>query len=180
MTGGADGIRVERATPEDAVGIRLVIRAAMAKYVRDSGIPGQVDALGEDLVDLLRYIAEDAVFVARVGRNIVGTVRISMEADAHAYLSRFAVLPGNQSRGVGSLLFEAAERYMEKQGVRSVRLHTALTNKTLVRFYENRGFRLAASSEERGYPRGLLIKDFAPAGGLPTGADPPHMPLKDQ
>ncbi len=176
MTGGADGIRVERANPEDAVGIRLVIRAAMAKYVRDSGIPGQVDALGEDLVDLLRYISEDSVFVARVGRNIVGTVRISMEEDAHAYLSRFAVLPGNQSQGVGSLLFEAAERFMGEQGVRSVRLHTALTNPALVRFYENRGFRLAASSDERGYPRGLLIKEFAPPGGLPAETEPPVLP----
>jgi|LSQX01.2.fsa_nt_gb ribosomal protein S18 acetylase RimI-like enzyme len=176
MTEGEDLIRVERATVEDAVGIRLVIRAAMAKYVRDSGIPGQVDALGEDVLDLMRYITENAVFVARVGRNIVGTVRLSLEADAHAYLSRFAVLPGNQSKGVGSMLFEAAEQYLQTQGVRSVRLHTALTNTPLVRFYENRGFRLAARSDERGYPRGLLIKEFDPPGGLPPESVTPLLP----
>ncbi len=160
MTGVRDSVHIDRAVPEDAVGIRLVIRAAMVKYVKDSHIPGSVDSLGENIDDLLRYIAQDAVFVARLGDNIIGTVRISMEPENHAYLSRFAVLPGKQSLGIGSRLFTAAETHMKAAGIRSVRLHTALTNHPLVRFYEKRGYRLVSQTGERGYPRGLFVKEI--------------------
>ena len=156
----SDTVHIERAIPEDATGMRLVIRAAMEKYGRDSGIPGRLDAMEESVDDLLRFIAQDTVFVARVGSNIVGTVRISIEPDGLAYLSRFTVLPGKQSLGIGSRLFTAAEAHMKEMQIRQVRLHTALTNQALVRFYEARGFRLSSRSDTRGYPRGLFIKEF--------------------
>ncbi|MBP7402159.1 MAG: GNAT family N-acetyltransferase [Clostridia bacterium] len=153
-------VHVDRAVPADAEGILDVVRAAMTVYVRESRIPGVVDSLREQVGDVLSHIVQDAVFVARRGSRIVGTVRISTEPDGFAYLSRFAVLPGNQSLGIGSRLFDAAEAYMAEAGIHTVRLHTALTNRNLVRFYERKGFRLVGSSDDRGYPRGLFIKEF--------------------
>lgn len=160
MSTARDAVQIERAVPEDAVSIRLVIRAAMVKYLKDSHIPGSLDSLQENIEDLLRYIAQDAVFVARFGGNIVGTVRISIESEGHAYLSRFAVLPGSQSLGIGSKLFAAAAAYMKAEGIRYVRLHTAMTNHPLVKFYEKKGFHLAEQSFDRGYPRGLFVKEM--------------------
>lgn len=153
-------IHVDRAVPADAEGVLEVIRAAMEIYVRESRIPGTVDSLREHVGDVLLHIGRDAVFVARRGNRIIGTVRISTEPDGLAYLSRFAVLPGSQSLGIGSRLFTAAEAFMAEAGIRTVRLHTALTNRNLVRFYEKKGFRLTESSDDRGYPRGLFVKDL--------------------
>ena len=160
MSATHDEIAVTWANRQDAIGIRLVIRAAMAKYMQDAAIPGRVEALTEDLIDTQRHIEQDRVLVAKMGMNVIGTLRLSWQSPGHAYLSRFAVLPGSQSRGVGSLLFTAAEQHLIAVGARSVRLHTALTNQPLVHFYQNRGFELAVSSTERGYARGLLIKTF--------------------
>jgi ribosomal protein S18 acetylase RimI-like enzyme len=157
---GQAHVHIGRAVPEDAADLRLVIHAAMEKYARVSGIHGRLDALDESLDDLRRHIGQDAVFVARAGDSLIGTVRISVEPDGLAYLSRFAVLPGSQSRGIGSRLFAAAETYMKTLGVRQVRLHTALANHPLVRFYEARGFALESRSDDRGYPRGLFVKVF--------------------
>ena len=160
MSVARDTVHIDRAVPEDAVSIRLVIRAAMVKYLKDSHIAGTLDSMQENVEDLLRYIRQDAVFVARFGGNIVGTVRISVESEGHAYLSRFAVLPGSQSLGIGSKLFSAATAYMKDEGIRYVRLHTALTNHPLVKFYEKKGFRLMEQSSDRGYPRGLFVKEM--------------------
>lgn len=170
MSESHDTLTVVWADRRDAVGIRLVIRAAMAVYMRESAIPAPVEAMAEDLVDTRRHIDEDRVLVAKMGMNIIGTLRLSWESAGHAYLSRFAVLPGSQSRGVGSLLFAAAERYLLAAGARSVRLHTALGNKPLVQFYKNRGFELAVCSEERGYPRALLVKTFPAHRQEPAGS----------
>jgi ribosomal protein S18 acetylase RimI-like enzyme len=167
-------VRVRRAVPEDAPALHALIREAMRLYAEASGIPGPLESLLETEDDVRRHIREDEVLVAEyahgaadgaddplAGAEVVGTLRLSPAGSARtAYLSRFAVAPDLQRIGVGGALMHAVDLRAAERGWRRVRLHTALTNVPLVRFYRARGFRVVDEEDSRGYPRGRLEKRY--------------------
>jgi ribosomal protein S18 acetylase RimI-like enzyme len=154
-------IQVRQACAADGPELLALIRIAMAVYARNSGISTLLESQLETLDDLQAHIRSDMVFVAEYRNRLVGTVRLVHGEDDSAYFCRFAVLPAVHASGVGKVLYQAAEDYLRRQGVRTVLLHTALTNRPLVAFYTARGFRLIKESAERGYPRGTFQKDLA-------------------
>ena len=169
-------VRVRRAVPEDAPALHALIREAMRLYAEASVIPGPLESLLETEEDVRRHIREDEVLVAEyahgsvdatsastaaAGAEVVGTLRLSRTGSARtAYLSRFAVAPDLQRIGVGGALMHAVDQRAAERGWRRVRLHTALSNVPLVRFYRARGFRVVDEEDSRGYPRGRLEKRY--------------------
>lgn len=152
---------IRPATDADAPALLELIRIAMAVYAHRSGIGTLLDAQLETLEDLLSHLHTDHVLVAEREDALVGTVRLVHRPGSDvAYFSRFAVLPSLHLNGVGSMIYQAAEDHLREQGVRFVRLHTALTNPLLVSFYQSRGFRLIETKTARGYPRGLFEKQI--------------------
>jgi ribosomal protein S18 acetylase RimI-like enzyme len=151
---------VRPAVPADAPAILDLIGRAMALYVRNSGIATPLESQQEKLEDHVRHIQTDHVLIAEQDGHIAGTVRLILEPGGLAYFSRFAVEPHRQRGGVGRLLYAAAEAWFHAQGVRSILLHTALSNQPLVDFYKSRGFRLIEENTARGYPRGTFQKDL--------------------
>lgn len=150
---------IRRAVESDAAELLELIRIAMAVYARNSEIGTLLDSQLETQDELLAHVRADHVLVAERRGKLVGTVRLVHRADSDvAYFSRFAVLPSLHLSGVGKLLYTAAEDWLRDQGVRIIRLHTALTNKQLVAFYQARGFQLIETKTTRGYPRGLFQK----------------------
>jgi ribosomal protein S18 acetylase RimI-like enzyme len=149
---------IRRADEADGPELLALIRIAMAVYARNSGISAVLESQLETLDDLLAHIRSDVVFVAERRGRLVGTVRLVCGEDGSAYFCRFAVLPDVQRGGVGKEIYRTAENYLRSQGIRTVRLHTALTNKPLLAFYEARGFRLIEESTGRGYSRGTFQK----------------------
>jgi ribosomal protein S18 acetylase RimI-like enzyme len=155
-------INIRQAVPTDAPELLSLIRAAMAVYARRSGITTPLESQLETEDDLLAHIATDHVLVAVHCGRLTGTVRLVRCSDGSACFSRFAVLPHFERSGVGGMVYQAAEDWLKSAAIRTVRLHTALTNKALVAFYEARGFCLEKTSAERGYPRGTFRKDLIP------------------
>jgi GNAT superfamily N-acetyltransferase len=156
-------IIIRQAGPDDGPELLELIRIAMAVYARNSGIGSILESQRETLAELMVHIRADHVLVAEHRGRLIGTVRLIHQAeDDSAYFSRFAVLPSLQMSGVGKLLYQAAEDWLRRQGVRTIRLHTALTNEPLVSFYLVRGFILIETKTTRGYPRGLFQKTFMP------------------
>ncbi|MHB8962637.1 MAG: GNAT family N-acetyltransferase [Saccharofermentanales bacterium] len=155
-------IHIRRAVQEDAGVLSVIIRSAMTKYKEDSGITGSLDSLKETQADIVRHIGEDTVLIAFHMDEAIGTVRISELSPSAAEISRFAVLPSAQRTGVGSKLFNEAEKIILLQGFSRIMLHTALSNHPLVRFYSSKGFEHTGTSTERGYPRGTFVKNLQP------------------
>ena len=158
-------VRVRAAIAEDAPALHALIRDAMKLYAEASGIPGPLESLRETVEDVLRHIREDEVLVAEYGHegavSLVGTLRLSAaDEPGTAYLSRFAVDPDVQRIGVGGALMHAVDGYALERCLRAVRLHTALSNVPLIRFYRARGFVVLGSEESRGYPRARLEKRY--------------------
>lgn len=151
---------LRRAGVSDIPEMQKVITIAMNQYARDSNITTVLDALGETATDLEKHIIDDYFLLAFMADKLVGTIRVSRIASGEAYISRFTVLPDMQKLGVGSILFKAAEEYIRISGYRCVSLHTALSNRHLVRFYAQRDFKLAETKTDRGYARGTFIKHY--------------------
>ncbi|NCA99643.1 MAG: GNAT family N-acetyltransferase [Clostridia bacterium] len=147
-----------QAVPADSTELLKLIQWAMQVYAAKSGITTPLDAFSETVFDLEQQIARDHVIVAEHKHALIGTVRLVRRSPDQAYFTRFAVHPHLQQTGVGRLLFQAAEAWLLQNGFSIVELHTALTNETLVNFYQSRGFVLVETDSSRGYPRGLFRK----------------------
>ncbi len=157
MTHQAD-IHIRQAVLADGPELLSLIRTAMADYAKKSGIDAPLESQTETLAELLVHLQSDFVLVAEHRGRLIGTVRLVHGEDDSAYFSRFAVLPALHQTGVGKLLYQAAEVWLKSRGVRTIILHTALSNLPLVAFYQSRGFQLIEKSTARGYPRGTFQK----------------------
>ena len=82
------------------------------------------------------------------------------KSDGSAYLSRFGVSPEFQNHGVGKSLMSVVDTVMMEKGVSRLELHTAAKYFDLVRFYYGRKFYIDSISEDRGYKRALMVKEY--------------------
>lgn len=151
-------IRIRKANEGDIPELVDLIKTAMAHYAQISGIPTVLDSQRETEVDVRRHIEEDTVLVAEGHGCIVGTARLSLNADGTAYFSRFAVAHGRRQSGIGKMLLMVAADLLRDMGAREVLLHTAIANQALVGLYCRQGFELVSVAHDRGYARGLFRK----------------------
>lgn len=87
----------------------------------------------------LRDQAKHPIFyVAEVKDNVVGFVHATVE-DGTATLHRIYLDPEYQGRGIGSELYERAEKGIKKEADR-VELEVLAENKKGARFYQKKGF----------------------------------------
>ena len=75
-----------------------------------------------------------------------------------AYFARFAVWDTWRSLGIGNYLLSHCESFARSTSCSHMLLHTALSNKGMVAYYEAHGFKLLSSDQSRGYDRGLFAK----------------------
>jgi ribosomal protein S18 acetylase RimI-like enzyme len=71
---------------------------------------------------------------------LLGTVWLEPKEDDVWYLSLLTVRPDLQNRQVGRTLLAAAEDYTKKRGARRIRLSVVNVRKTLIAWYERRGY----------------------------------------
>jgi GNAT superfamily N-acetyltransferase len=132
-----------------------------------------------------------ACFVALRGADIVGTVTAEMPDPANECawyrrprtlsLHQFAVEPGAQHHGLGTLLLQVAQRWAGVRGCRELALDTPQRATHLVAWYEAHGFRRVARLQHAGkrYRSVVLSKpvDDAPAEASVWSA--PHRTFVD-
>ena len=153
------GFSVKMATEAEIPEIQDITKDAFLRYVREAHLDN-IEALNETYEDIKRDIEEKYVFVAFVNGEPVGSVRIKINDDGTAYLSRFGVRSTNQNHGVGKTLMNVVDKVMKEHGIKQLMLHTASKYIPLVRFYYGRGFYIDSVSKDRGYNRALLIKEY--------------------
>lgn len=151
---------VRRAVEEDIPQIQEITREAFKMYMEGAGIKGTIQALQETYDDVKRDIETKLVFVALLDGEVVGSVRVEVMSDKTGYLSRFGVALAHQSHGIGKILMNAVDEAMMELGVTNLYLHTASRLLSLVRFYYGRGFYIESTTNDRGYIRALLCKEY--------------------
>ncbi|MBC7765746.1 MAG: GNAT family N-acetyltransferase [Hyphomonadaceae bacterium] len=151
---------VRGADPEDAQAIKEITKEAFLKYIELSGIQGKVAAIEESLEDIVQDIKTKHVFVAYIDHVPVGSVRVEIFEDGTAYFSRFGVRLVYQNNGVGKALMNVVDMHMKQLKVKKLLLHTASKFFSLMRFYYGRGFYVQSTTQDRGYIRASLCKDY--------------------
>lgn len=153
------GFTIRLATENEIEDILKITKISFKKYIDNTGLEN-IEALNETADDIRRDIKEKLVFVAFINNVPVGSVRIKVNGDGTAYLSRFGVITNNQNQGVGKGLISVVDGVMKEKNVKRLELHTATKYFDLVRFYYGRKFYIESISEERGYKRALMVKEY--------------------
>ncbi len=151
---------IRKATTDDANAIMSIIKQSFGKYVEFAGINGKIDALDESVENIIDDIKNKEVFVAFIDNIPVGTIRVEILPDKSAYISRFGVNTEYHNIGIGKSLMNLVDKFLDSKNIKSVRLHTASKYSDLVRFYYGRGFYVESVSNDRGYMRALMIKEY--------------------
>lgn len=159
---------VRPAVPEDAEDIRNILQASYGEYQAALGLSEPPAALRETVEDIVAAINSQTVYIAIYNRmKAVGTIRVRKATGEVAYISRFAVLPGWQQGGAGSLLMDAATDWCRNEGMKAVALHTAVRMLKIARFYYGCGFYVhSVEAVPAGYRRGLFVKELEDCSSL--------------
>ena len=123
----------------------------------------RIDPLVQSLDSVRAEVAADCVFVARLGDEVVGSVRGHVTEDGSAAIGKLCVHPRLQGHGIGARLLRAAEAALaEERGATSFRLFTGHRSEGNLRLYRKVGYQTVGTSEGAdGVPMIVLEK---PAG----------------
>ncbi|MDF3299764.1 GNAT family N-acetyltransferase [Streptomyces tropicalis] len=129
----------------------------------------RIDPLVQTLDSVRQEVADDCVFVARLGDEVVGSVRGRVTGDGAASIGTLCVHPRLQGHGIGARLLRAAEAVLAgERGATVFRLHTGHRSEGNLRLYRRVGYRTVGTSEGAdGVPMIVLEK---PAGTYVTTA----------
>ncbi|MFI6446789.1 GNAT family N-acetyltransferase [Kitasatospora sp. NPDC050543] len=101
-----------------------------------------IEPLTQSLESLRAELADRHVLVARLGEEVVGTVRGRVDEAGLARIGRLVVHPRMQRHGLGGRLLEAMERRLLEQGpVTAFSLLTGHRSLGNLRLYARQGYR---------------------------------------
>ena len=143
----------------DIPAISNVLHVAFSDYYNVLGV--KIKTVNETFDEIKKEMDKKQVYVATVNMlNVVGTIRFHSVGDI-CYISRFGVLPKWQSTGTGGLLLQQAEKFCKENYLSAMALHTASKLSKQMRYYYKQGFFINSTTNDKGYIRGLLIKEFS-------------------
>ncbi|MHA1576799.1 MAG: GNAT family N-acetyltransferase [Candidatus Thorarchaeota archaeon] len=130
-------IIIRRAELNEVALIKKIIKDAYAGIKKKlSRSPG---ALNESLDKISRQIQMGNQYVALVGDNVVGCMRVSLSGQ-NGVISRIAVLTKFRKRRVGTMLIEYGENLLEHSNATSIEIDVYGAIEEQKEFYEKLGY----------------------------------------
>lgn len=131
-----ESLTLRRVAPEDA--------AAVAELNGQLGYPALVEEVRARIEALASRSAEQAVFIACFGDEVVGWVDVALsfhlQSPAYALIGGLVVKEGRRGLGIGRRLCEEAETWSREKGVLRVRVTSRSTRVDAHRFYLRDGY----------------------------------------
>ncbi|MEY9811034.1 ribosomal protein S18 acetylase RimI-like enzyme [Streptomyces albogriseolus] len=120
----------------------------------------RIDPLVQTLDSVREEVAQDCVFVARLGDEIVGSVHGRITEEGAAAIGKLCVHPRLQGHGIGARLLKAAESALAgERGARTFRLHAGHRSESNLSLYSKVGYqRVGTSRGADGVPMIVLEK----------------------
>ncbi|MER5291931.1 GNAT family N-acetyltransferase [Streptomyces pharetrae] len=131
---------ISEATDQDA---EQIFKLQYLCFQSEAALYGnyRIDPLVQPLDAVRREVADDCVFVARLGDEVVGSVRGTVTEDGAAAIGKLCVHPRLQGHGIGARLLRAAESALvEQRGAKKFRLHTGHRSESVLRLYRRVGY----------------------------------------
>ncbi|MEU8505244.1 GNAT family N-acetyltransferase [Streptomyces brevispora] len=131
----------------------------------------RIDPLVQTLDSVRAESATNLVFVARLGEEVVGSVRGSADQDGTGEIRRLCVHPRLQGHGLGARLLRAAESGLadQRSAVR-FRLHTGHLSESNLRLYRRAGYAPVGNTTGQDGVRMILLEKEASAAAYVTSA----------
>ncbi len=151
---------VRKAKKDDANAIFHILQEAFNKYMKDTNLHGTMEALKESVEQIEKEIDKQQVFIACINDEPVGTIRYEINENNQAHISRFGVRLSYHNVGVGKSLLNLIDSEISQQNVNKAYLFCASYYTDLIKFYYGRGFYIESTSNDKGYIRAKLVKDY--------------------
>ncbi|MFF4507268.1 GNAT family N-acetyltransferase [Streptomyces sp. NPDC001401] len=152
-------VTISVATEQDA---EQIFRLQYLCFQSEAALYGnyRIDPLVQSLDSVRQEVAADCVFVARLGEEVVGSVRGRVTEDGSASIGKLCVHPRLQGHGIGARLLRAAESALAgERGAKVFRLHTGHRSEGNLRLYRRVGYQAVGTSQGNdGVPMIVLEK----------------------
>ncbi|MCY0945114.1 MULTISPECIES: GNAT family N-acetyltransferase [Streptomyces] len=133
-------VTISAAAAEDA---EQIFKLQYLAFQREAELYGnyRIQPLTQSLDSLKGELAADTVLVARLGDEVVGSVRGSVDEDGTGRISKLCVHPRLQGHGLGARLLRAVEGDLAGHGATvRFRLHTGHRSESNLRLYRKAGY----------------------------------------
>ncbi|MEV1046495.1 GNAT family N-acetyltransferase [Streptomyces sp. NPDC049916] len=131
----------------------------------------RIDPLVQTLDSLRAEVADDLVFVARLGDEVVGSVRGFTDTEGTGLIGKLCVHPRLQGHGLGARLLLAAESALSaERAATRYRLHTGHRSENNLRLYRRAGYAQVGDVTGADGVRLILLEKDAVARDYVTSA----------
>lgn len=133
-------VTISAAAAEDT---EQILKLQYLAFQREAELYGnyRIQPLTQTLDSLKAELEADTVLVARLGDEVVGTVRGSVDEDGTGKIAKLCVHPRLQGHGLGARLLRAVEEALAGRAETTrFRLHTGHKSESNLRLYRNAGY----------------------------------------
>ncbi|MFD3552329.1 GNAT family N-acetyltransferase [Streptomyces goshikiensis] len=133
-------VTISAAAAED---VEQIFKLQYLAFQREAELYGnyRIQPLTQTLDSLKGELETDTVLVARLGDEVVGTVRGNVDEDGTAKIAKLCVHPRLQGHGLGARLLRAVEEALQGDGgTTRFRLHTGHKSESNLRLYRKAGY----------------------------------------
>ncbi|MGK5497510.1 GNAT family N-acetyltransferase [Streptomyces sp. URMC 125] len=133
-------VTISAATDVDA---EQILKLQYLCYQSEAALYGDygIEPLTQTLDDLRAELARGCVLVARLGEEVVGSVRGSVEEDGTAVIGKLIVHPRMQRHGLGRRLLSAIEaRLAQERSAKRYRLSVGHRSEGTIRLHRSLGY----------------------------------------
>ncbi|KUL34129.1 acetyltransferase [Streptomyces sp. NRRL F-4489] len=133
-------VTISTATDDDA---EQILKLQYLCYQSEAALYDDyaIEPLTQTLASLRAELAESCVMVARLGPEVVGSVRGTVDADGTARIGKLMVHPRLQRHGLGGRLLAAVEqRLAQERAAKRYRLLTGHRSEGNLRLYRSHGY----------------------------------------
>ncbi|MYT19021.1 GNAT family N-acetyltransferase [Streptomyces sp. SID7760] len=120
-----------------------ILKLQYLAFQREAELYGnyRIQPLTQTLDSLKAELESDTVLVARLGDEVVGTVRGSVDEDGTGKIAKLCVHPRLQGHGLGARLLRAVEEALAGHAETTrFRLHTGHKSESNLRLYRKAGY----------------------------------------
>ncbi|MEK8173225.1 GNAT family N-acetyltransferase [Streptomyces sp. M19] len=153
-------VTISAATEHDA---EQILKLQYLCYQREAAIYGDytIQPLTQPLDDLRAELGQGCVLVARLGEEVVGSVRGVVDDSGTAAIDKLIVHPRIERHGLGGRLLAAIEaRLAEERDAKRYRSFTGHRSEGNLRLYRRNGYaQIRTEQVSRGFSLVLLEKD---------------------
>lgn len=163
-------VTISVATAQDA---EQIFRLQYLCFQSEAALYGnyRIDPLVQSLDSVREEVATDCVFVARLGEEVVGSVRGSVTDDGAASIGKLCVHPRLQGHGIGARLLRAAEAALvEERGAKKFRLSAGHRSEGNLRLYRRVGYQTVGTAQGSDGVQMIILEKQVPAGSYATTA----------